>query len=200
MSAADPTKTCAEIAPLLVFYVCDEVSSQERAAIDAHLAACEDCRVQLAEESAFQEAVGAIPQAAESLDSASVLLAQCRSELEFTPALRQQHARAVQALRCLRDRSNRLLESAFLRELHPAVLASRQMRINGRALLRAHFIANVEHQQRCNLSASFRRISGAHRSSPSSLRNLRVARNSEFFTVSSLVPRAAPMARSLSPW
>ena len=81
MSAADPMKTCAEIAPLLVFYVCDEVSAQERVAIDTHLATCEDCRAQLAEERAFQEAVGTIPQAAENLDSASVLLAQCRSEL-----------------------------------------------------------------------------------------------------------------------
>ena len=81
MSAADPTKTCAEIASLLVFYVCDELSAQERATIDTHLATCEDCRAQLAEESAFQEAVGAIPQATENLDSASVLLAQCRSAL-----------------------------------------------------------------------------------------------------------------------
>ena len=44
MSAAGPMRTCAEIAPLLVFYACDEVSAQERVAIEAHLAACEDCR------------------------------------------------------------------------------------------------------------------------------------------------------------
>jgi len=80
MSAAGPMRTCAEIAPLLVFYACDEVNAQERSSIDAHLAACEDCRKQLAEESAFQEMVGAIPQDADSIDSASVLLAQCRSE------------------------------------------------------------------------------------------------------------------------
>src|SRR5271165_2167051 len=81
MSAAGEPKTCVEIAPLLVFYACDEVSPQERVAIDAHLLVCQDCRGQLAEERAFQEAVATIPQAAESLDSASVLLAQCRSEL-----------------------------------------------------------------------------------------------------------------------
>ena len=81
MSAAGPMRTCVEITPLLVFYACDEVSAQERVAIDAHLAACEDCRGQLAEESAFQEMVGAMPQAADNMDSASVLLAQCRSEL-----------------------------------------------------------------------------------------------------------------------
>jgi hypothetical protein len=81
MSAADPLKTCSEIAPLLVFYACDEVSAQERMAIDAHLVTCKDCQEQLAEESAFQEMVGAMPQAADNMDSASVLLAQCRSEL-----------------------------------------------------------------------------------------------------------------------
>ncbi|MFI5096832.1 MAG: HEAT repeat domain-containing protein [Candidatus Acidiferrales bacterium] len=81
MSGAGPIRTCAEITPLLVFYACDEVNAQERAAIDAHLAACRDCREQLAEESAFQEMVGSTPQAADNMDSASVLLAQCRSEL-----------------------------------------------------------------------------------------------------------------------
>lgn len=81
MSGADPLKTCSEIAPLLVFYACDEVSAEERVAIDAHLVTCADCREQLAEERAFQEAVGAMPQAADNMDIASVLLAQCRSEL-----------------------------------------------------------------------------------------------------------------------
>ncbi|HXR32795.1 MAG TPA: HEAT repeat domain-containing protein [Verrucomicrobiae bacterium] len=81
MSAAGAMKTCAEIAPLLVFYACDEVSAQERVAIAAHMLSCEDCREQLAEERAFQETVGAMPQAADNMDSASVLLAQCRSEL-----------------------------------------------------------------------------------------------------------------------
>src|SRR5208337_292191 len=81
MSAAGPIRTCAEITPLLVFYACDEVSAHERMAIDAHLVICKDCREQLAEERAFQEALGSMPQAADNMDSASVLLAQCRSEL-----------------------------------------------------------------------------------------------------------------------
>jgi hypothetical protein len=81
MSARGLMRTCAEITPLLVFYACDEVSAAERTAIDVHLAACQDCREQLAEERAFQQAVAAMPQAADSMDSASVLLAQCRSEL-----------------------------------------------------------------------------------------------------------------------
>ena len=41
---------CEEIAPLLVFYVCDEVSEQERKHVEAHLASCADCTKQLAEE------------------------------------------------------------------------------------------------------------------------------------------------------
>jgi hypothetical protein len=81
MSAAGPVRTCAEIAPLLVFYACDEVSAQERVTIAAHLVACEDCREQFAEERAFQEGVAAMAQAADNMDSASVLLAQCQSEL-----------------------------------------------------------------------------------------------------------------------
>ncbi len=81
MSVAGQLKTCIEVAPLLVFYACDEVSAAERSAIDAHLLICNDCREQLAEEQAFQEAVAAMPQAAENLESASVLLAQFRSEL-----------------------------------------------------------------------------------------------------------------------
>jgi len=66
MSAAGPVRSCAEIAPLLVFYACDEVSAQERVTIEAHLVTCEDCREQLAEERAFQEAVGSMPQAADT--------------------------------------------------------------------------------------------------------------------------------------
>ena len=34
---------------------------------------------------------------------------------------------------------------------------------------------------------------------PNWVRNLRVARNSEFFTVSSVVPSASPIARSFNP-
>ncbi len=81
MSAAGQLKTCIEVAPLLVFYACDEVSAAERSAIDAHLLICNDCRKQLAEAQAFQDAVAAMPKAAENLDSASVLLGQFRSEL-----------------------------------------------------------------------------------------------------------------------
>ena len=81
MSAGERTMNCSEAAPLLVFLACDEVSSEERAAIEAHLADCGDCRALLAEENAFQENLSAMPQSADELDRSGTLLAQCRSEL-----------------------------------------------------------------------------------------------------------------------
>jgi len=81
MSAFEKIMSCRDVAPLLVFFVCDEVSESERRQISAHLASCEACAAQLAEERAFQEALAAGAQPADVLDSAGVLLAQCRSEL-----------------------------------------------------------------------------------------------------------------------
>jgi hypothetical protein len=76
-----PLTRCADIAPLLVFYACDEVDPQERMEIDAHLAVCAACASQLGEESVFQSTFSAAPQPADELDPAGALLAQCRSEL-----------------------------------------------------------------------------------------------------------------------
>lgn len=81
MILGNPKDTCAEIAPLFVFYLCNEVDVKERAKIEEHLAKCETCRTQLSEERSFQEAMGGVAQAADELDTAGVLLAQCRSEL-----------------------------------------------------------------------------------------------------------------------
>jgi hypothetical protein len=72
---------CAEVAALLVFYVCDEVNDQERAGIERHIAECAACRRQLAEEHEFQNAILSLPQSGDRLDAAGILLAQCRSEL-----------------------------------------------------------------------------------------------------------------------
>jgi HEAT repeats len=72
---------CAEIAPLFVFYLCNEVDDRERAKIEEHLAKCETCRALLSDERRFQDAMGGISQAADELDTSGVLLAQCRSEL-----------------------------------------------------------------------------------------------------------------------
>ena len=81
MSAFEKNVNCKDIAPLLVFYVCDEVSDKERKQIEAHLAGCASCSTQIVEERQLQEAMIAGLQPADELDSAGVLLAQCRSEL-----------------------------------------------------------------------------------------------------------------------
>lgn len=81
MSGRESRMDCAEVAPLLVFFACDEVSAEERVAVEAHLAECLECRSLLAEETALHELALATPQPADELDRAGTLLAQCRSEL-----------------------------------------------------------------------------------------------------------------------
>jgi hypothetical protein len=81
MSAFEKKMNCQDIAPLLVFYACDEVSDKERKQIESHLSSCPMCSAQIAEEREFQELVVTGQQPADELDSAGVLLSQCRSEL-----------------------------------------------------------------------------------------------------------------------
>jgi hypothetical protein len=85
MTPQEQNRICAEIAPLLVFYVCDEVNEQERSTIEKHLALCADCRSQLQEEQEFHSTLVSLPRTGESIDAAGILLAQCRSE--FAEAL-----------------------------------------------------------------------------------------------------------------
>lgn len=73
--------TCKDVAPLLVFYVCEEVNDGERELIEAHLANCKACSGQLAEEKEFHSRLVSTPQTADELDASGVLLSQCRSEL-----------------------------------------------------------------------------------------------------------------------
>jgi hypothetical protein len=81
MSAGEHKMSCAEVGPLLVFLACDELTLNERAAIETHLEGCADCRALLVEEEAFQECLVTIPQTADELDRSGTLLAQCRSEI-----------------------------------------------------------------------------------------------------------------------
>ena len=81
MSALEKGVNCQDIAPLLVFYVCEEVSDKERKQVEAHLANCKACSAQLAEERELQEIVAGGLQTADELDSSGILLSQCRSEL-----------------------------------------------------------------------------------------------------------------------
>jgi hypothetical protein len=81
MSVFEKGASCKDVAPLLVFHACDEVSDKERQQIDAHVANCAACAALLAEASGLQEVMAAAPQSADELDSSGILLAQCRSEL-----------------------------------------------------------------------------------------------------------------------
>jgi len=75
---------CDEVAPLLVFLACDEVTAEERTGIENHIAECAECHAQLAEAGEFQENLTVVPQAADALDRTGTLLAQCRSEFSET--------------------------------------------------------------------------------------------------------------------
>jgi hypothetical protein len=81
VSVFEKSLSCKDLAPLLIFYACDEVSDKERRHIDAHVANCADCAALLAEASGLQEVMATAPQSADELDSTGILLAQCRSEL-----------------------------------------------------------------------------------------------------------------------
>lgn len=97
--------SCAEAAPLLVFLACDEVTSEERAAIESHLAGCAGCRAQLAEAGEFHDSLATVPQSADELDRTGILLSQCRSELSETldemaaPPMEQQSWRPFSLVR-----------------------------------------------------------------------------------------------------
>jgi anti-sigma factor RsiW len=81
MSVFETNVSCKDIAPILVFYACDEVSEKERKQIEAHIATCAACAAQLAEENDLQKTMVDALQPADGLDSSGILLAQCRSEL-----------------------------------------------------------------------------------------------------------------------
>jgi hypothetical protein len=81
MSVFEKSVSCKDVAPLLVFYACDEVSDKERKQIEAHVAICTACAAQLAEEKHLQETMVAAMRPADELDASGILLSQCRSEL-----------------------------------------------------------------------------------------------------------------------
>src|SRR5216684_4941266 len=81
MSVFEKNVSCKDVAPLLVFYACDEVSDPESKQIAAHIANCAACATQLAEERELQETVAGGLQTADEFDSSGILLSQCRSEL-----------------------------------------------------------------------------------------------------------------------
>jgi len=84
MTPAELKNACEQIAPLLVFYACGELDDNEGKLVQEHLALCAACAAQLSEEKNLQALFASLPQNADRLDSAGVLLSQCRSELAET--------------------------------------------------------------------------------------------------------------------
>jgi len=84
MTPAELKNACEQVAPLLVFYVCGELDASEMALVQQHLADCASCNAQLSEEKNLQTLFASLPHDADRLDSAGVLLSQCRSELAET--------------------------------------------------------------------------------------------------------------------
>ncbi|PYT81860.1 MAG: hypothetical protein DMG40_07800 [Acidobacteria bacterium] len=81
MSPFEKKIACGDVVPLLVFYVCEEITDSERKLIETHLANCKACSEQLAEEKELHATLVSAGQSADELDAAGVLLSQCRSEL-----------------------------------------------------------------------------------------------------------------------
>jgi len=109
------TWTCTDVAPLLLFYVCEELSEFERGAVEAHLRSCANCAAALGREKKLQEYVAASEQPAEQLDPGGLLLSRCRSELE----------EALDDLEAA-EKTSRSLPAA-LRGLHPFAWVPRQL-------------------------------------------------------------------------
>jgi len=84
MTPAELKNACEQVGPLLVFYACGELDASEMALVQQHLAVCASCSAQLSEEKNLQTLFASLPQNADRLDSAGVLLSQCRSELAET--------------------------------------------------------------------------------------------------------------------
>lgn len=84
MTPAELKNVCDQVAPLLVFYACGELDENEQKLVQEHLALCASCAAQLSEEKNLQTLLASLPQDADRLDSAGVLLSQCRSELAET--------------------------------------------------------------------------------------------------------------------
>jgi hypothetical protein len=81
MNSSRDKSSCMDIAPLLVFYACDEVNQSERKRIEQHLEVCKACTEQFAEDRALWEVLGAGNPSGQQIQSSDVLLSQCRSEL-----------------------------------------------------------------------------------------------------------------------
>lgn len=69
---------CKDLEPRLSLYLYAELTAEERASVDAHLAACESCRAQLEETQRLHQLLSECPQP----EPTAEMLAQCRQALD----------------------------------------------------------------------------------------------------------------------
>ena len=126
---------------------------------------------------------------------------------ELAAALRQQTAVGVQPFRGRPDRRQDLLQAQLARKRRGARRALPDVVFDSGAFFGAQLFTSKENQQafdllaiRCFTPRSVHFPTLFHSKPSNWARNFRVARNSEFFTVSSLVPSTSPIARSFKPW
>jgi hypothetical protein len=82
MNASAPRPLdCESSQRLIVLYVCDEASPEERGDVESHVAQCGECAAALSAELRLRQMLATMQQPADLLDQAGALLAQCRSEL-----------------------------------------------------------------------------------------------------------------------
>ena len=143
---------------------------------------------------------GAIIQQARN--EAQRMQARAEASLKTAVALREQQAGAVQRIGRLVEGSNLLMQPHLTRNHGGANHTLGCVSIHGRTYCGLQFVASVEDGERLDIfAARGLRVVGmlVHNNPSSCARNFRVARNNEFLTVSSEVPRASPMARNFRP-
>ena len=124
---------------------------------------------------------------------------------QFAPATRQQQPRTVDAFRGLIFHQ-RVAQLDLVFQHARARRAFARMRLHRRAFRVVQLARGIQHRQRFKLVALTLKLvvlegcrHQVYRTPCNCARSLRVARNSEFLTVSSEVPRASPITRSRRP-
>src|SRR5258708_20174539 len=118
---------------------------------------------------------------------------------KLATALREQNTGRIKLVGWPHRCNHGFLKMVLFGQMGGACCANRDVRFNLFAFLVADFIAGVENQKRGNVFAANTLFKDVHRNPPNSWRSLRVARNSEFCTVSSVVPRPPPIPPPFSP-
>src|SRR5262249_11816133 len=118
---------------------------------------------------------------------------------KFTAALREENTGGLKLICGLRHAVDRGLKRVLFGKLRSTAIAFCKVRFDLLALSCRQLIASIKNQKRSNTLAARELYFFPHGRPANSLRSFRVARNSEFFTVSSVVPSASPIARNFNP-